>query len=531
MAITAMGIRNKKLLPYAISIALAFPAYSGEWQFTPTANIKESYTDNVTLAPSDEEDSFVTQTFIDLAAEYEAQHAQFSLESTSTYAWFSHDSERNNDFYTFDANGRVFLWPNGIAFTAAASQTNQSRNSRDNALADIISSDTVRIERYQTGLEYQFSNSDYQVSSSWNLFMTESEDNIGEQEGNTFLLNSANGIGARNVFWNFTGIYSDIDNNNNTSRRHQAEIKLGLITDYKINPFIRYFDEGNTGTLSNNQSLESNSYGIGVRWLIKPRMVLDISYNEPVGDSLDNDGNEQDAYANVSLDWQLSSRTQVQMSHSQRFYGDSYGLTIEHANRRLTNRLSYLEEVQSFTRDRFEETLEGFFWCPSDIELSDFSQCLVQSGDNVDLDNYTLVPITSFELVEDQDYTLSKMWLWDSTLTLPRTTFTLTLSDNERENLTTRVIDEISTASIRAERKVSGFSTMALSASYRDNHYDLEQLTEQRDRYRRYGIEYKRQLNNSFNATFSIEHTNRSSTRILSNYEESRVNLQLSKDF
>ena len=114
-------------------------------------------------------------------------------------------------------------------------------------------------------------------------------------------------LALEHVFWELEHNYQELKNNNQKGELSESEVKLGLITDYRLNPFLRYYNEDNSGDLNNpNRSIESNSYGLGVRWLISPRLYLDTSYNKPIGSKLDIDGDEQKEYVNASVKWQPS---------------------------------------------------------------------------------------------------------------------------------------------------------------------------------------------------------------------------------
>jgi hypothetical protein len=540
MAITAMGMAHKtKLSAVCVALICSNFANAGDWQFDPSINIDETYSDNVRLTANNEQSSLVTQAGLSLESTYKAQQAEFNFSSESIYALYSHDHELDNDYHTVSSDLRVQLWPNGIVVFAGLDISNQSRNGSRNALADIVSADTVQVENYDGGVEYNINNSDFIINSSIGFRQTNSADNIGNREGVIAQLDSVNGTNARYVFWELEHSYQDSKNNNQQGKQSQSEVKIGLITDLGLNPFIRYYDEDNSGDLnSGNRSIESNSYGLGVRWLITPRLGLNASYNQPIGDNLDLDGDEQKPYVNASIQWQPSPRTKLEANISERFYGTSYGLDFTHRNKRLTNTISYVEDVQSFTRNNFVSNIVGFYFCPSS-NITSVADCIIQDEGNIfpdnpnDLNNpgFQIFPIQDFTLVEDNVFSLNKTLSWSSTLALPRTTISFNANVQNRENLESLNKDEQSTTSLNIKRKVSGRSSINLDLSYTETNLLVDTEFERIDRYRRYQISYEKSLNSALSFDLSLSYLNRSSDNALFNYEEGRVSAKITKGF
>ena len=540
MAITAMGMAHKtKLSAVCIALICSKLAVAGEWQFDPSIIVDETYSDNVGLTTNNEQSSLVTQVGLSIESTYKAQQAEFNFSSESIYALYSHDHDLDSDYQTLSSDLRVQLWPNGIVVYGGVDIANQSRNGSRNALADIVSADTVQVETYSGGLEYNIDNSDFIVNSSIGYRETNSEDNIGNQKGINSRITSTNGTGARHVFWEVEHDYQDLENNNQKGKQSQSEVKIGWITGYGLNPFLRYYDEDNSGDINNsNRSIESNSYGLGARWLITPRLALNVSYNQPIGDNLDLDGDEQEAYVNASVQWQPSPRTKLTANISERFYGTSYGLDFTHRNKRLTNSISYVEDVQTFTRNNFAANLVGFYFCPSS-NITSVADCIIKDEGSIFPDNpnepdnpgFQLFPIQDFTLVEDNVFSLNKTLNWSSVLALPRTTISFTASHQNRENLESFNEDERSASSLNVSRKVSGRSSISFDLSYTETNLQIDTEFERIDRYRRYEISYQKSLNSALSFDLSLSYLNRASDNALFNYEEGRVSAKVTKGF
>ena len=540
MAITAMGMAHKtKLSAVCVALICSNFANAGDWQFDPSINIDETYTDNVRLTTNNEQSSLVTQAGLSLESTYKAQQAEFNFSSESIYALYSHDHELDNDYHTVSSDLRAQLWPNGIIFYARVDISNQSRNGNRNALADIVSADTVQVENYSGGFEYNINNSAFILNSSIGYQQTKSEDNIGNREGIFTQFKSTNGTGARHVFWEIDHSYQEQENNNQQGKQSQSEVKLGLISDFIVNPFVRYYNEDNSGDLNNNnRSIESNSYGLGLRWLISPRLRLDASYNQPIGNKLDIDEDEQKPYVNASVQWQPSSRTKLSANISERFYGTSYGLDFSHRNRRLTNTLSYVEDIQTFTRNNFVANIVGFYFCPTNTVTS-IGDCILRDNGNIFPDNpddpdnpgFQIFPIQNFTLVEDNSFSLNKTLNWSSTLSLARTTIKFNVNHQNRENLDTFNEDEQKSASFGVSRKISGRSNVSFNLSYTESSLQIDTNLERTDRYRSYQLSYEKSLNSALSIDLALSYLNRNSDDAFSNYEEGRISAKITKGF
>jgi len=523
---------NKNIIAIAVSGALLVSSATaaGEIEFTPKLTATATHTDNVELTQFSETSSLVSQLGLELVTEYQSQYASFSLNSNSQYATYSHDHEIDKDYHTLSSAAEVMLWPNGITFNAQANISNVSRNTAVNSLASIVTDDTVRLENYSAGLGYDVNNSDFIISANSNYQITKSEDNLGENEGWTAYLQSQNGQSAKHLFWSVSSSYQDLKNNGQDAQIYRAEVISGWISGIGINPFIRYYDEENEGTINQNRSLETNSFGLGVRWLATPRLYLDLSYNKPVGDQIDFEGELIENYWDARINWQPSKRTSLDLTASERFYGDSYSANFSHKIKRLENQITYNEQVQTFTRNNYRPFLVGTYWCPisENVELN---TCFISDGQNINFDNYQLINFTDFELLEDQEYSLMKTLSWVTKLNLPRTSLGFQANKRERLNLETAIEDKYLTLGFDVSRKVSGNSDLRLGLSYTENQLSLGQDNETLDRYREYNLEYSKELNSRLNFKFGISHLNRTSDTTIYNYKEQRIYLQAVKGF
>jgi uncharacterized protein (PEP-CTERM system associated) len=404
---------------------------------------------------------------------------------------------------------------------------NRAQNTALNNVSDLISADTIETRNYTAGLSYDVENPNYEVSSEANYSINNTEDNIGESDGFDVQLSFQNGNSARNIFWQLQSFYSDRENNNLSGQQHNINALLGIITPYKVNPFIRYSDEDNSGDFSSRNSTQMSSWGPGIRWFLSSKLRIDTTYN------FVKDKDITDDYISAAINWQPSSKTSLIANYNRRFFGNSYGLSFNHKLKRLSNQIEYKESINSFDRGRFNQLLLGNFLCPINVNITDISDCVATNNQAIDINEYQLVALSRPELVESNEFSLSKDLTWHTVLELSRTSFSLSINGNERESLSTGVIDSTFETIFEINRVFSSKSHLAFKTTFQHLKFDKNNTLSllQDDYYRQLSINYEKKIARTITATYALAYLNRSSTRADLNYDETRIIFTLKKDF
>lgn len=502
---------------------------AGEWTFDPNIGLTETYSNNVELTNSNKESSLVSQAFIGLETEYISNAFKLSFTGTETFAAYSHDSDLNDDFQEANLDLLWSIWDGGPEFIARSSITNISKDETSNSLADLVSSDTIQQKNHFAGFQYNIDNNHHLLNSSIVYNIIETEDNIGESEGYTAIIDSSNGRSARNVFWQADGQYSYRENKDLDGENYTVEIKFGAITTFHLNPFVRYYNEDIKGSLAGTSPGTTPSWGPGLRFIPTRHFSFDLSYNY-----VEKENTTSDDYVAASLDWQPSPRTSLFASYSKRFFGDSYEFDFQHKAKRLTNSITYKESIEVFDRNTYFEEELGLFWCPvaegsNSVSLTD---CFAQNQPQDDA-NYALVPFSSLTPVENNEFTLNKRLAWHSVLSLSRTDFSFNISAREREALSTGIIDEYLDISFDITRRISPRSDISLITSYFDNTFDKEnpEGPRQTDKYKVVEAIYNKKLAHSLSAFVSLQFLDRESSRVDRTYTEARASINITKEF
>ncbi len=512
------------LIPLTLASSVAF---AGEWTLGTDVGLTETYSNNVELTPVNHQSSVVSQLIAGLEAKFKSREVDFSFSGTETYAAYSHNSDLNDDYQTVSVDGLFSLWRDGPKLIATSRLTNISQNNANNSLADLVSGDTVQQRVHSAGFQYQTANSSHNFNSSIIYNLTETEDSIGESEGYTANLNSENGNAARHIFWQLSGQYSDQENTNSTGTNYNIEAQVGTITSFKLNPFLRFYDEDISGTALGGNQTTTRSWGPGIRWQASDHFYLDVSYNYV------EDKTASDDYIAANINWQPSQRTSLVAGYNKRFFGDSYNLNFSHQTKRLTNKISYHETIEIYDRDSFQEVGLGEFWCPIGGPF-DANSCFPSSQPPSDTTGFILVPLTGLEPVESNEFSINKRLAWNSTLALSRTTFAVDITTRERESLTTGIIDDNFDISLSATRKLSPRSSLKLLASYREAIFDKNfspTQARQEDKYKTVSTTYNRGLASSLSAYFTLQYLERESNQATLTYDEVRAYINITKDF
>nr|MBL0711446.1 TIGR03016 family PEP-CTERM system-associated outer membrane protein [Colwellia sp.] len=516
MAIMAMARKINLVTPVKVIALLpcfivSSAAIAGEWTFEPNLGMTETQTNNVELTPSAHQSSLVSQFIAGINSTFKSREVDFSFSGTQTQVAYSHNGDLNDDYQTANVDGLFTLWRNGPKLIATSSLSNISQNDADNSLADLVSGDTVQQRVHSAGFQYDNSNSSHEFAGSIIYSLTETEDNIGESKGYTANINSVNGNGARNVFWSLNSQYTDRQDGGSYGTNYNVEAQLGAITSFKLNPFLRIYDEDITGIAAGSTQTTTRSWGPGIRWQASDHFYIDVSYNYV------KDKATSDDYIAPNINWQPSQRTSLVAGYNQRFFGDSYDLDFSHRTKRLSNKISYHETIEIFDRDSFQDVILAEFWCPVGGPFNAGS-CFSSSQPPSDTSGFVLVPISGLEPVENNEFSLNKRLAWNTTLSLSRTTFAFDISTRERESLESGIVDDNFDVSVSAIRALSPRSSLQLLTSYREEIFDKNFTStnpKQEDIYKTVSATYNKDLASSLSAYFTLQYLERDSNRII----------------
>ncbi|MGF1685670.1 TIGR03016 family PEP-CTERM system-associated outer membrane protein [Photobacterium japonica] len=444
------------------------------------------FTDNVDQTASDRQGSLITTANADFGLDVSGVDGNVLLLNYGlSQLFYSHDGNDNALYQTlqFEADKGI---GNGFRVDAIASIENIAAAIDENANADIFSGDTVESRQAEIGLSYQSNPlSDSNLSARIFGIVINNEDDIGNYDGIGASLSFSNGPNVRDMFWLIEGTYdykqSQGDDPNTSFVILREEI--GFQTMYRWVPFVRLNYENYSG-LTDADSDDMLSWGPAVRYFWTKTTYFELSYNFTETE------NQSDFWAGA-IYLRPSPRTLLRASYDKRTFGDAYFFLLSHRSRRLTNEITYEEEVTNFDRDTFV------------------------SGANI------------------AEATLERRLTWLSTLEARRSTFIFSLYRFEVDalNATNNDGDESGYgASIAADHRLSRRFSVSALIDYSDYHFKNLDTPDQDDHYWTFSIDGSYTINPEVVLTAGVEHNTRSSSLPDDGYDENRIYLELSVD-
>lgn len=297
----------------AFALLAAQCAQAADWNFTPRLILRETYSDNVTLAPTGQERSdFVTEVMPGFNLNAKGRRSQFNIDYTADWVTYARGTAGSNVQNSLNANGRAELKEDLLYLDARASIGNLSASAFGPQASNSIYATNNRTEtrsytispylrkRFQNFADVEARYAHDGVSSDTGGFATYNNDR--------FSLTANSGAAFTQVGW--SGVYlrnqSSYSNLSSTNSDYaNATLRYALSTQFALTGSVGY-----------------ERYG------------YDFTTEEPKGASW-----------SVGFAWQPSPRSSLAASAGRRFYGDAYSLNGVLRNRYTVWNASYDESI------------------------------------------------------------------------------------------------------------------------------------------------------------------------------------------
>ena len=326
--------------------------------------------------------------------------------------------------------------------------------------------------------------------------------------------------------------------------------KLKLIANSSINNIAKNDSSNSLGNLITADTVQQNINAVGVDLILSNSnysLLSSLFYSETkTGDNIgESEGytaiiNSENGNAARHIFWQFDSQftkrdnglqtsenyqvetkigaiTPVKLNPFIRFYNEKIsgtlvgarpstlpswgpGVNFSHRTKKLENTITYNETIEVFDRSNF------------------------QTGDNQQ---------TPAELIEDNEFSLNKRLDWQTQLSFIRTNFNLTLSNRDRESLSSGIIDNYFSSRLSMSRRLSVKSNLVVYIDYNKNIFNknLPSGPRQEDTYKIISTSYNKQLASSLSTNFTVQYLDRQSNLENFTYDEGRISINLTKDF
>ncbi|MDC0609942.1 TIGR03016 family PEP-CTERM system-associated outer membrane protein [Vibrio sp.] len=486
---TAMVQRIRKSKFYLVGIVLlvARPSLAADVKITPRVESEFTYTDNVNLVATDEQSSEITSLIAGLEINADGNDGNITLDYQAQQLLYSYDSSENklyNDL-NFSADKGLFSTTN-FRGELDASVTNVARNIETNASNDVTTGDTIETRTFGGGLSYQ-SNPLGVMDLSAKVYgsVKNNEDSIGDSQSYSGELTSKQGRAIKDYFWLADYSYDTTVGKNEENNTEATELnnELGFQPINGFSPYMHLYYEDYSGQ-SSSDSADSSSWGPGLKYYISRYSYFDFGYDFVLDDS-------NSDYFRGGFHFNPSIRTVLDFQYKKRFYGDSYAFSFTHRSRRLTNSITYVEDVSNYNRSLYVD------------------------GNEI------------------EQLTIYKTLSWNSSLAFQRSALNLKVSTEKQSaftNISSNTDVNKYSGELSFDHRMTRDTTISPGFSYDYYEFIAFGQTTQEDYYRKWDVDLTHSFARDLRLKFSLSYQDRSSTLSSSGYQEGRVSINLRKE-
>jgi uncharacterized protein (PEP-CTERM system associated) len=325
MAITTAKVHSnsdggKFSFSFAPTVAIAALLFSpagraAEWQIVPTLDVRETYSDNVRLAPRGSEKSdFITDISPGIGIVGNGPGLKLKANYAFQQLGYANDSKGASSFHKLDAAASIDLVKDLFSIDGMAAINQQNINllgtsATDNYLID-ANRTTVRTATFSPYLHHNF-----------------------------------RGIATSELRYTRTQVSTS---SQTLSSSHIDALRLNIASDPSARQFgwSLHHDAQKTQQASAN-TIDSSSSGADARLMVTPQFYLTAGAGYDKFDYLAtaNASNPKGVYYSGGFSWQPTERTSLASSVGKRFYGTTFMLSSSMRSRYAVWHLSYDESV------------------------------------------------------------------------------------------------------------------------------------------------------------------------------------------
>ena len=297
----------------------------GGWQFEPRVQLRETYTDNVTLSQSNlERSEFITEINPGFSIRNKAARSNVDIDYSLNNYFYLRDRNRNtlnhqfNGFADFEfVEDLLFLDTRANVNQTAVSAfgpigANSSQNNNNQTFRSYSLSPYIRKKfGREATAEARYTFSELSSNGSGSA--------LSDSTGNAVSLKIDSGPAFNE--WGWGGEY----------RKENINFERSSDTTY----------ESLTGNL---------------RYRINPRLFATGSFGYDRNDYVTSGEKPEGAFWSLGADWRPSRRTSLNFSAGRRYFGNTYALSFQHSTRRTVWDISYQQNL-STSRSQFSTPL------------------------------------------------------------------------------------------------------------------------------------------------------------------------------
>jgi uncharacterized protein (PEP-CTERM system associated) len=289
---------------------------AAEWRITPRIQARETYTDNVRLAPRGREESdMVTEVDPGVSITGRSARLQFNADYTFRYRIYAKNSDANGHANALNSNGLLDVWDRKLFLDASARIAEQDISPLGATPSSDVNITDNRTEVRQWRLSpYWVSRlgtfANFQARYTWQQAKSKGETTPLDSESNGVNVGISSGSRFTDFGWALTYDKQEIESTRSEFPQRELE-SLTASASYRFLPTVSAL--GSVGR-------DDNTYG---------------------SVSGDTGGN----FYSVGLEWAPSRRTKFRGEVGERYFGDTASVYAEHRTRLTTWTLSYVEQI------------------------------------------------------------------------------------------------------------------------------------------------------------------------------------------
>ena len=360
------------LAPLTAWIALAWPAPASAAEVTikPSIDVRETYSDNVTLAPiGSEQSGFITEIAPHLGIEAKGARMSLSADYTMRYFDYTRVDRGSNLQHDLRAVGNAELLEELLFIDADASSTRQSISAfapRTNDRGDVAGNQAdVRTYRVSPYLRHRFGRAATAEARYTHDALKTDRGGLSDSTADHLRLGIASGADYQRMQW-----------------------KLAF-DDQKID-------------YETTDDVETRAISGEVRYLVTPRFAITGTGGYEDNTYLSIGKKPEGAFWALGFAWMPAERTSLAASAGRRFFGNTFSFSAQHRTRISVWNASYQEEITTARSQFLTPTIQstadflGGLWknsIPDDAQRGATVDRFIREAD---LPDTVVVPVNSF---------------------------------------------------------------------------------------------------------------------------------------
>jgi uncharacterized protein (PEP-CTERM system associated) len=300
----------------AASTLVPHVAHAADWQITPRVELRETYTDNVRLAPRGQEESdFVTEIEPGVSITGVGSRLQMQLDYAFKYRAYAKNSDANGHNHALRANGLLDVWDRKLFLQAAAAISQQNISTLGPQTTSDANINPNRTEVRQASLSPYWTSrlgsfANVNARYTWNRSESKGETSALNSESNSVNLGLSQGPMFSDLGWSVSYSRQEIDSTQGQFNERTLE-SLTATASYRVLPTL-------SALLTVGR--DDNTYG-------------------------DTQGSTGGSFYSAGFQWAPSTRTSIRAELGKRYFGDTATLDAQHRTRLSTWTLTYSEQV------------------------------------------------------------------------------------------------------------------------------------------------------------------------------------------